>query len=1505
MSKISIYIISLGLLLPFIGVAQTISIGYDALGRIDTAHYPDGSSIKLSYDNNGNIKTKKTHDPCSSKPRPTVTAIPSILCQGDTAILTTQTGVKYLWSTGDTTQTIKVTLSGKYAVRRLDTFKVFEDTLQCYLVSDSVQIIVKPVPDIDPTTDKVVCNGTVLNAITFNSSHDSTIYQWTGTTNTIGIPVSGTGNIASFIATNNTSNTIIDTIVVTPVRNGCTGKQDTFTITVHPTPTVDSVPSQVVCNGINTTEMLFSGSVNNTTYSWSNNTPAIGLAANGTNIIPPFTASNNGISAITATISVTPSANGCTGTQQSFTIKVNPTPTVNPVIDQSLCNGANTDAIIFTGSVSGTIYSWINTNLSIGLVGGGNGNISSFISVNTTNLPVTAGITVTPTANECIGSSQTCSITVKPTPNVNSVSNQTFCNGTNSSPVIFNGNVPGTIFNWTNNNTSIGLSATGNGNIPSFSTTNASSFAQVATITTTPSANGCTGASAAFTITVNPTPSVIVPSDRVACNGTVIPEITVQGSNVNGTVYNWVNTMPSIGLVVVGTGNIPAFTALNAGTSPVTGTVTITPVANSCPGISRSFTIAVNPTPTVDSISSQILCNGFPTQFIPFNGSVPGSIYHWTNNISSIGLGLNGSGSIPAFSTTNLTNTPLVATIVVTPAANNCIGTSRSFSITVNPTPSVSMPANQSLCSGTMTTAINYGIPAVSGTVYHWTNNLPSIGLASSGIGNIASFQAFNFGIAPTIATINVTPLANNCYGISRNFTITVNPIPIVDSIPSQTLCHGENTVNIPFNGNVNIANVAYNWINTAPSIGLGANGTGMIPIFTVIDTLFVPVIATITVTPVAYACTGFSKNFTITANPIPSVNPLSNQVLCNGDSTTTILFTGPVLGSKYTWTNTDSTIGLPLQDSGNILSFKSVNNSFASDTATITVIPSANGCTGSPEHFTITVNPTPTLDSINDQFICNGDSSKIVTIKGKVLGTAYSWINNNSAIGLPSTGLNDIIPFKTINSADTPVSATIMITPAAHGCLGQSGSFTITVNPTPTVDAVTNQVLCNGGATLDIIFKGTVSQTAFNWTSTDSTIGLPLQDTGNIYSFTALNTGDSPVTATFKVKPIANNCSGYDRYFTITVNPTPHIAPITNQEICNGVFTKPVIFKSGVTGTNFSWSNSETSIGLAGLGQGNIDSFIAKNIGDSPLDAVITAMSEANGCMGTSEKFTFTVNPTLQPAIVINSTLGNIICAGLQDTFNAEINNGGSSPTYEWRVNGKKQGPDDKQYILSALTDKDVITCELTSNAKCLTIPKIVSQEIKMTIKPNLVPGVTITANPGTNVAPWTSILFTANPIYEGAEPSYKWMKNGVPISGATDKTYAGKIGIELAANDLICVMIKSSEQCLKVDSVSNCASPIAVNPSMDKVGKFDQITLHPNPNTGEFTIQGNIYTDKEVNIKIFDGNGKMIYVDKASPKNNFLIKKIKLDELANAKYILHLEQDKESKGLEFVFER
>ena len=99
------------------------------------------------------------------------------------------------------------------------------------------------------------------------------------------------------------------------------------------------------------------------------------------------------------------------------------------------------------------------------------------------------------------------------------------CNNEESSIITFttsstDGN---TTYNWTNDNTSIGLGASGTGDIPSFTATNPSIVSEGALITVTPTYenNGviCVGSPETFSITV--LSEIVVsgtPSDAVDCN---------------------------------------------------------------------------------------------------------------------------------------------------------------------------------------------------------------------------------------------------------------------------------------------------------------------------------------------------------------------------------------------------------------------------------------------------------------------------------------------------------------------------------------------------------------------------------------------------------------------------------------------------------------------------------------------------------------------------------------------------------------------------------------------------------------------------------------------------------------------------------------------------------------------------------------------------------------------------------------------------------------------------
>ena len=234
----------------------------------------------------------------------------------------------------------------------------------------------------------------------------------------------------------------------------------------------------------------------------------------------------------------------CSGTASgSATITVNPNATVDQPGNQILCNGAMTDAITFTGS-AGATFAWSNNNTSIGLAASGNGGIAAFTATNSGTTNAVATITVTPTSGAlCVGPSKQFTITVKPTPHVDQPANQELCNGAQTSAINFSGDVGGATYAWTNDTPSIGLAANGSGNIAAFTATNAGTTNVVATITVTPTADGCSGPSKNFTITVKPTPTVEIcpdPTEAASCSTDEDLLLKATVNPAGGTItYSW------------------------------------------------------------------------------------------------------------------------------------------------------------------------------------------------------------------------------------------------------------------------------------------------------------------------------------------------------------------------------------------------------------------------------------------------------------------------------------------------------------------------------------------------------------------------------------------------------------------------------------------------------------------------------------------------------------------------------------------------------------------------------------------------------------------------------------------------------------------------------------------------------------------------------------------------------------------------------------------------------
>ena len=1229
-------------------------------------------------------------------------------------------------------------------------------------------------------------------------------------------------------------------ITVTLGSNCDTPASDTVSISLGQTPIItNTTTSQEVCSGESSAEFTTTTDVTGTTFSWiaTDNSNLSGYTSSGTTAaIPAQTITNSTNSDQDLIYTITPIADGCAGTPFEYTITVNPVPLIADKETTICTSEAFTITPVDDSPTeivpSGTTYDWgIPVSSPVGAITGGgaaaNQTSISQTLTNTTSAPATLTYTVTADANGCKGDGFDIVVTVNPDGQVNAVADQTLCNGDSTLAVTFATTNTGsgtTTYNWVNDNTAIGLAANGTGDISSFTATSSAVAPIVGNITVTPvyENNGvsCTGTAETFSITVNPSPLVnFSEADQVIVTGETTTAVDLTSPTTDVT-FAWTVSVPT-GITGVttstGTDNIPAETLINSTTEPLD--VVYTAIATGdvgfdCEGLPTDYTVTVNPQAQVNPVDNQVVCND-ENLTIEFSTIVTGgtTTFSWTNDNTAIGLDATGTGNID-ITAINTTDQPLTANIVVTPSFENDgdtnTGDSTTFTITVNPTGQVDVVGNQIVSNGFDTTAIAFSTTNVNGTTsYAWTNSITSIGLAATGTGNISAFTGINTGTSPVISSLTVIPTFENgnvsCIGPATPFEITINPTAQVNTTDDMVVSDGD-TVTIPYTTVNTGGTTTYTWTNTDPTTGLTTTGSSDIG-FTAVNTGTSPITTTVVVTPGftngGNSNSGPTETFTITVNPTAQIDPINNIVVCNQDSIDPIVFTSQNTGgvTTYAWTNINTSIGLAANGTGTIASFTAINTSAVTQSATITVTPTfengGNSNTGSAVTFTITVNPTAQVESINSQVLCNGESTDAITFTTTNTDgtTSYSWTNDNTSTGLAASGTGDITPFTATNTFNTAIVSTITVTPTytnnGVSCTGPTETFTITVNPTAQVEANDSQVLCNGESTDAITFTTTNTDgtTSYSWTNDNTTIGLPTGGgTGDIASFVVTNTTSTAQTATLVITPTYTNngvsCTGPTETFTITVNPTAQVNAMADQDLCEGDVTTPISFTTTNTDgiTTYNWTNDNTLIGLLDNGIGDIPSFSATNNTDTAQIAniIVTPTYTNNGisCTGPDETFILRINPGAQ----VNAVDSQVLC---NDDITTPIifttTNIDGTTTYTWTNDNTSIGlPSTGAGDIGAFTAVNTST-----NTQVATIAVTPTYDNNGVICIGQPEQFTITVNPSAQVDSLTSLntilcdgefspVYTFTTSNTDGITSYNWT-NDNPLIGLADSGSGG----------------------------------------------------------------------------------------------------------------------------------
>ena len=261
-----------------------------------------------------------------------------------------------------------------------------------------------------------------------------------------------------------------------------------------------------------------------------------------------------------------------------------------------------------------------------------------------------------------------------------------------------------------------------------------------------------------------------------------------------------------------------------------------------------------------------------------------------------------------------------------------------------------------------------------------------------------------------------------------------------------------------------------------------------------------------------------------------------------------------------------------------------------------------------------------------------------------------------------------------------------------------------------------------------------------------------------------------------------------------------PVISSVTNNgAICSDATLNLNVSATGSAPLTYAWS-----------GAGSFSSTTVSNPNVTGATSGNYSVSVTNACgISTSSSTTAVVNTVTTPSVIIAASPSNTICSATNVTFTATPTNGGTTPSYQWTLNGNNVGSNSNTYSNNNLANADQVACVLTSNKVCVSTTAANSNVITINVTSSVVPSLSIAAASGTTNCAGTNVVFTAIPTNGGATPTYVWKLNG-NIVGANSVTYSNNT---LSNQDSVVCLMTSSNGCASPTSATSNTLHLTVN--------------------------------------------------------------------------------------------
>jgi len=191
---------------------------------------------------------------------------------------------------------------------------------------------------------------------------------------------------------------------------------------------------------------------------------------------------------------------------------------------------------------------------------------------------------------------------------------------------------------------------------------------------------------------------------------------------------------------------------------------------------------------------------------------------------------------------------------------------------------------------------------------------------------------------------------------------------------------------------------------------------------------------------------------------------------------------------------------------------------------------------------------------------------------------------------------------------------------------------------------------------------------------------------------------------------------SSTDKAFAPVAEPSSNLLAIEYEPIrvdaCQGdSITLVAAPTNGGDAPTYQWKKNNTPIQGATLDR---YTYMPTN-GDTIVCEMTTNATCPFPTTVNSPMMIITVKPKLTPTIAINADPDITVCAGTTVSFNNQITNGGTNPTYQWKVNGTNVSTEPTYSYIPAHGDK--IVCLLTSSDMCAVPATVASDTIAITV--------------------------------------------------------------------------------------------------------------------------------------------------------------------------------------------